>query len=130
MEILYCGFCLFNCEGGAYLAVYHNLVYSYPKVFLLLFSLVLSLIPILNNLSQFITQIGSRFPICSWVLLVLQSWSNYFEIIWYFAKFSFHHKCNEAWSLVINRSCPTSCSTIWELGSQEIRKYQENLKTS
>ena len=50
-----------------------------------------------------------------------------------FTKFSFHHKWNEAWLLVINKvyaSCLTICRTTSDLGFQQITKYQENLKAS
>ena len=39
---------------------------------------------------------------------------------WYFAKFSFYHKWNNAWLLVINmvyKSYLTSCWSTWDLGS-------------
>ena len=48
--------------------------------------------------------------------LYIQSWTKHFETFWYFTKFSFHHKRNEAWLLVINMvytSCLTSCRTTW-----------------
>ena len=41
-------FCLVNSESGVYLVVDQNLVYNYPKMFLLFFSLILGLIPGLN----------------------------------------------------------------------------------
>ena len=41
------------------------------------------------------------------VYFLLQSWT-YFETIWYFTKFLFYHKWNEAWLLVINMAC-TRC---------------------
>ena len=52
--------------------------------------------------------------------------------IWCFTKI-FFHKWNELSLLVINMvytSCFTSCQTTWDLGSEEIRKYYENLKPS
>ena len=42
IEILSFGFCLVNFECNAYLIVDHSLVYSYPKTFLLLLSLILT----------------------------------------------------------------------------------------
>ena len=49
LEILSFGFDLVNSECGAYLAVNQSLVYgSYPKMFLLFFNLILSLIPVLK----------------------------------------------------------------------------------
>ena len=47
-----------------------------------------------------------------WLLTLLQWWTQYFETFWYYIKFSFHHKWNGPWLLVINMvytSCLTSC---------------------
>ena len=44
LEKLSFGFCLVNYDYGAHLAVDHSSVYSYRKMFLLFFSLTLSLI--------------------------------------------------------------------------------------
>ena len=44
VEILSFGFCLVIPEFGAYIAVDHSLVHSYPKIFLLYLSLILILI--------------------------------------------------------------------------------------
>ena len=41
-KILSFGFLHVNCERDAYLAVDYSLVYSYPKMFLIFFSLILS----------------------------------------------------------------------------------------
>ena len=48
VKILSFGFHLFNSQCGANLAVDHNLVYSYSKMFLLSFILILSLILVLK----------------------------------------------------------------------------------
>ena len=57
-------FHLVNFECCAYLVVDNNLVNSYPKMLLLFFSLNLSLIPVLNHISRFISRF--RFVFCSW----------------------------------------------------------------
>ena len=61
-----------------------------------------------------------------------QRFSYYFETLWCFTKFFFQHKWNEVRLLVINMvytSCLSSTPTTSDLGSEEIRKGQENLKT-
>ena len=48
---VFCFFYLVNSECGAYQAVDHSLVYvSYPKTFLLFFSLILNLIPVFKTI--------------------------------------------------------------------------------
>ena len=49
VEILPFVFCLVNSECGAYLAVDHSLLYSYPKIYILFFRLILDLIPGLKS---------------------------------------------------------------------------------
>ena len=65
-----------------------------------------------------------------------QSYNNFHNIVRLFdilPKFSFHPEWREAWLLVINMAHTnflTCCWTTYNLESQEIRKYQENLKNS
>ena len=67
-------------------------------------------------------------------LYVYQTWQSfYFGTIWYFTKMFFCHKWNKAWILVekmVYTSCQAHCQKIQDLDSQEIRKFQENLKTA
>ena len=81
VEILSFSFCLVNSECGTYLVVDHSLVYSYPKMFLLNFSVMLTLKPsfaiyISVSFSFFLPpdvascRIGIKFP--QLVNLVLQ----------------------------------------------------------
>ena len=70
VETLPFGFCLFNSECDASLANHHSLIGSYPKMFLLFLSLILSLIP---GLKQFFSiHISFSFLFC-FLLLDLTS---------------------------------------------------------
>ena len=63
-----------------------------------------------NNISSFFRTRPLGVPEGS----ILQWFSWYFEALWCLTKFTFHHKWNEAWLLVINMahtSCLTSCRT-------------------
>ena len=56
--------------------------------------------------------------------LGLQSWTQYFET--FFTKFSFHHKWNKAWLIVINMVytiCLTSCRTTEVLKRLPVLRY-------
>ena len=77
VEILSFGFYIVLSECGAYLAVDHKLVYSrYPKMFLLFFSIILSLIPVLNpSFSIHISVLFSFFCFCLFLLLFFASGS-------------------------------------------------------
>ena len=61
-----------------------------------------------------------------------QSCSWYFETLRCSTKFSFDCYWKKALFIVVNMvyaSCLTSCWTTYDLGSEEIGKYQENLQT-
>ena len=48
VQVLSFGVCLVNSECSAYLGVDQNLVYSYPKMILIFFCLILGLISVLK----------------------------------------------------------------------------------
>ena len=58
----YSVFCLVNPKFDTYLAIDNRLVYSHPKIFLLFFSVILSLVQ--NRLSRFISQFFMLFYLC------------------------------------------------------------------
>ena len=68
----YSVFCLVNHMCDTYLAIDNRLVYSHPKIFLLFFSVILSLVP--NRLSRFILQFFYifLFMLCSWIKLFVE----------------------------------------------------------
>ena len=52
----------------------------------------------------------------------LQPWSQYFQNFWCFTKFSFHHKWNEAWLLVINWYIRVASRVAKLLKTSDLRK--------
>ena len=67
-----------------------------------------------NDMEIFKKNIGKWKPVKCNCKLCLQSFSKYFEALWCFTKFSFHHKSNDARLLLINMvymSCLMSCRT-------------------
>ena len=65
VEIVFPFYFPVNSECGAYLAVDHSLVYSYPKTFLLYLSLILSLIPDLRSSFSIHISVSCSLVFCS-----------------------------------------------------------------
>ena len=81
--------------------------------------------------------VGARsFEVVKFSFCWSQSYNTFHNIERLFdilPKFSFHHEWKEAWLLIINMAYTnflTCFRTTYNLESQEIRKYQENLKNS